>query len=57
MSLTLQEAKGMGDTKPCACGCGGLLKEYDNWKRKRVYLSGHNIKAALAAYLEHLKTH
>lgn len=26
----------------CACGCGNKLLEYDNYARKRKFISGHN---------------
>lgn len=26
----------------CACGCGNTLLEYDNFARKRTFISGHN---------------
>lgn len=29
----------------CACGCGESMKKYDNSKRERKYISGHNMKS------------
>ena len=26
----------------CACGCGFLMSEYDNWGRTRIFKHGHN---------------
>lgn len=40
--------RGMGDTILCRCGCGGTLKQFDNWKRERTYLPGHYLKALAA---------
>lgn len=36
--------KGMGDLIRCACQCGGTLRAYDDRKRPREYLPGHNIR-------------
>ena len=29
----------------CACGCGGVLAKFDEWKRPRRFITGHNLHA------------
>jgi len=36
------EPAGQGDVIECACGCGESLRQFDEWKRERKYLPGHN---------------
>jgi hypothetical protein len=33
-------------TIQCACGCGGEFPKYDNVRRPRRFISGHNIRRA-----------
>ncbi len=53
------ERPGMGDAIACACGCGETFREYDDRKRRRRYLPGHQIRKVwrdyLAAVDEYLK--
>lgn len=28
----------------CACGCGASLLKFDQWKRPRKFISGHNVR-------------
>lgn len=47
----------------CACGCGALLLEFDDYGRKRQFVSGHNnstgrqSKEALRAAQQKYRTH
>lgn len=39
---TTERLNGMGNVITCACGCGARFHEYDDQKRPRRYLPGHN---------------
>lgn len=39
--------EGVGPVIRCQCGCGAKLTAYDERKRPREYLRGHNVRAAL----------
>jgi hypothetical protein len=27
----------------CACGCNGMISQFDNYNRRRKYIHGHNV--------------
>ena len=53
MTTPPKKREGQGDVIPCACGCGGTLRQFDADGREHRFLRGHYLRAVVSGSALH----